>query len=253
MSGFTKLSRSILLSTVWRESHETVRVWITLLALVDNPDGYVFASLPGLADEARVTLEQCKAALACFLSPDEYSRSKEYDGRRIEEVDGGWQILNYAKYRDGRDPEARRRQNRDAQARHRSRKPKSAKVSPRKPRSSAGKPKSAQAETEAESETDEAEAAASASTPIRFPITAVWQPAPETLASFRVGLIPDWAVPELVGRFRAHFAANKQDLSTDVEWNQRCSKWAFRDWGNPSKRPVKPAANTATNDAEGWA
>ena len=39
-------------------------------------------------------------ALATLSSPDEFSRSTEHEGRRIVAVDGGWQILNYLKYRE---------------------------------------------------------------------------------------------------------------------------------------------------------
>jgi uncharacterized phage protein (TIGR02220 family) len=65
-----------------------------------NMDGIVDASLPGLADLARVTLKECEEALKVLMSPDEYSRTKTDEGRRIREVDGGWLILNHAKYRD---------------------------------------------------------------------------------------------------------------------------------------------------------
>lgn len=98
MNGYTKLFSSIIDSTVWRESKETKIVWITMLAKCDK-FGVVEASLPGLADCAKVTLDECKQALMVLSSPDEYSRTKEFDGRRIEEVDGGWSILNHAKYR----------------------------------------------------------------------------------------------------------------------------------------------------------
>ena len=62
--------------------------------------GKVNASVPGLADAARVSVQQCRKALAKLSAPDPDSRSKEYEGRRIEEVDGGFQILNYIKYRE---------------------------------------------------------------------------------------------------------------------------------------------------------
>ena len=59
--------------------------------------------MPGLAAAARVTLAECQEALASFLAPDPYSRSKEHDGRRIEEVDRGWRLLNYERFRNARD------------------------------------------------------------------------------------------------------------------------------------------------------
>jgi len=98
MSGYTPLFSSIVASTIWRESKETKIVWITMLAMADCR-GVVEASVPGLADMSRVTLEEVKAAIARLSAPDEYSRTQEHDGRRIEAIDGGWVILNHAKFR----------------------------------------------------------------------------------------------------------------------------------------------------------
>ncbi len=88
---------------------------------------------------------------------------------------------------------------------------------------------------------------------IRRCMTASWIPAPEIMASFDVAMIPRYASEEIVARCRSHFAGNSQDLRTDAEWNQACSKWVFRDWANPSKRPAKPSESLASKDAEGWA
>ena len=116
MTGYTKLFSSITDSTVWREPDRTRLVWITMLAMSDA-DGHVAASVPGLADRARVPLEDCLKALDAFRSPDEWSRTKEFDGRRIVDVDGGWQLLNHAKYRAIQDAEHRREQSRIAMQR----------------------------------------------------------------------------------------------------------------------------------------
>lgn len=99
MACYTKLFHSILASTIWREDDKTRIVWITMLAMTDQ-HGTVQASIPGLADLARVSLEECEASLARLAAPDKYSRTKDYEGRRIEEIDGGWLILNHPKYRE---------------------------------------------------------------------------------------------------------------------------------------------------------
>jgi hypothetical protein len=125
--AFTKLFSSITKSTVWCEPHTTVRVWITFLADCD-PQGHVHASIPGLANLARVTVEECEIALATFLGPDPYSRTADFEGRRIEVIDGGWKLLNYDLYRSRRDDGARREQNREAQQRCRDRQQASAEV-----------------------------------------------------------------------------------------------------------------------------
>lgn len=98
MNGYTKLFSSILASTVWREDDKTRIVWITLLAMADR-HGVAEGSVPGLADFARVSIDDCRAALEKLQQPDTDSRSKEFEGRRIQAVDGGWQILNHGKYR----------------------------------------------------------------------------------------------------------------------------------------------------------
>jgi hypothetical protein len=105
--GFAKLFSSILRSSVWQEPASTRLVWITLLAMSDR-DGYVGASIPGVATAAGVTLQEAETAINTFLAPDRYSRSKEHEGRRIVEADRGWQLLNYARFRDMRDSEARK-------------------------------------------------------------------------------------------------------------------------------------------------
>jgi hypothetical protein len=102
--SFAKVFESILGSTVWLEDDPTRIVWLTMLLRADQ-DGIVEGSLPGLAHLARVTPAQCAIALQKFLSPDEYSRTKDFEGRRIREVAGGWEIINHAMYRAKASPE----------------------------------------------------------------------------------------------------------------------------------------------------
>ena len=99
MSGYTKLFSSIVTSTIWRESDHVRLVWVTMLALADQ-HGVIEASVPGLADMARVSRSLCEDALRVLSSPDPDSRTKDADGRRIEECDGGWKLINHRKYRE---------------------------------------------------------------------------------------------------------------------------------------------------------
>ena len=107
---YTKLFSSITESTIWQEPAATRIVWITMLAMCDRL-GRVHASIPGLASRAKVTLAEAEDALVRFMAPDKYSRTKDHEGRRIREIDGGWLLLNHAKYRDMRDEESRREYN----------------------------------------------------------------------------------------------------------------------------------------------
>lgn len=99
MSGYTKLFNSIITSTIWQEKKHVRVVWITMLAMSDA-EGNVDGSVPGLANVARVTLEECKDALERLKAPDPYSRTITNSGSRIQDIDGGWHIINRVKYRD---------------------------------------------------------------------------------------------------------------------------------------------------------
>lgn len=119
--GYTKLFTEIIMSTVWREPDHVRLLWITMLALKDRWH-IVNASVPGLADSARITLEECKNAIQVLSSPDPYSRTKDFEGRRIAPCDGGWEILNGEKYRNKMSVDERREYNRIKQQEYRDRK-----------------------------------------------------------------------------------------------------------------------------------
>lgn len=146
---FTKLFSSITESTVWYEPDSTRLVWITMLAMSDR-QGRVWASIPGLAGRARVAIEACRVALQCFLSPDPDSRTKDFEGRRIEEIEGGWRLLNHAKYRELRDEEERKVYQREWVRGKRHRRQKISTVDQ-------GLPQSTYAEAEAEADTEKKE------------------------------------------------------------------------------------------------
>ena len=102
MPGFTKLFGSIVTSSLWCQDDTVLRVWIGMLA-TSGPTGKVPGSVPGLANLCRVSIEDMERVLEILLSPDQYSRTPDNDGRRIQKCDGGWQLLNYVKYREMRD------------------------------------------------------------------------------------------------------------------------------------------------------
>lgn len=113
--SYTKLDGGITESTIWQASDATRLVWITMLARADQ-NGYVSASMPGLAALARVPLDACIAAVEHLEAPDKWSRTKDFDGRRIAPADGGWVLLNHAKYRVLQNADERRERSRVAMA-----------------------------------------------------------------------------------------------------------------------------------------
>ena len=108
--AYTKLFNEIITSTVWGEPGHVRLVWITMLAIKDIRQE-VQASVPGLAHFARVSVEQCREAIKVLESPDPESRTKDFEGRRIKPIEGGWLVLNGDKYRDKMSKEDLRRYN----------------------------------------------------------------------------------------------------------------------------------------------
>ena len=87
------------MSSIWiNESKETRLVWITIIALKDA-EGRVYASVPGLADRAKVSIAECQEALRIMLSPDPHDSSGVEDGRKIRAIPGGWEVVNHDLYR----------------------------------------------------------------------------------------------------------------------------------------------------------
>ena len=120
MMGYTKLFSEIIMSTVWREPDHVRILWITMLALKDRWH-VVNASIPGLADAARISIDECEKALKILSEPDAHSRSTEFEGRRIEPCEGGWLILNGEKYRNKMSLDERREYQRIKQREYRER------------------------------------------------------------------------------------------------------------------------------------
>lgn len=121
MTGWTKLDHNIIHSTVWLTPPHIKHTWTTMLILADK-DGYVGASVPGLAQATGFTVEQTEEALQFFRQPDKFSRTPDHEGRRIEDADGGWTILNFVKYRGETREEKERRWSRETSARYREKK-----------------------------------------------------------------------------------------------------------------------------------
>jgi hypothetical protein len=97
--GFTKLDEGILMSSVMAEDSNTFKVWIALLASCKE-DGISRVSTIGLASHCFLTLDIVKQAIKKLESPDTESRSTNDEGKRIRRVDGGFEIINYQKYRE---------------------------------------------------------------------------------------------------------------------------------------------------------
>lgn len=109
---YAKVFSTLCESTIWAEPYPVRIVWVTMLTTCDR-DGLVLTTEPGLAKRANVPLAECLDALDRLQRPDEFSRTKSNDGKRIERVEGGWRLLNYSLYRDLMTGEKRRQSKRN--------------------------------------------------------------------------------------------------------------------------------------------
>lgn len=100
MNTWAPIWSGIVDSSLWEESGDVVKVFMTLLATKDSDhvcrlDAYKIKKKCNL-DEVQV-LE----ILKLLASPDTRRKVKqEFGGRRIKAVEDGWLVLNGQKYRD---------------------------------------------------------------------------------------------------------------------------------------------------------
>jgi len=97
MNSFAILSGSLTESTLWGESNETRILFITMLTRC-NRDGIVYSTVFGLSHLARLPIEDTEKSLAILVRPDTKNPQQDYEGRRIEKVEDGWQVLNHRKF-----------------------------------------------------------------------------------------------------------------------------------------------------------
>jgi hypothetical protein len=99
MAGYAKLFSTITASSLWASTKDAKILFVSMLASADQ-NGYVEASIPGLAQLAHLTIQEVETALAVLESPDPYSKNPDNEGRRLATVPGGWVLLNYESYRN---------------------------------------------------------------------------------------------------------------------------------------------------------
>lgn len=85
--------------------------------------GLVEAAGPCIAHEAGMKPEEGLKALERLGAPDEFSRSEDFQGRRLVRVNHGYLVLNYMHYRETRDEDVKRQYMRDYMAKRRSGEP----------------------------------------------------------------------------------------------------------------------------------
>jgi hypothetical protein len=252
---YTKLFSSITASTVWQEPAGTRLVWITMLAMADKA-GCVWASVPGLARIANVTLDETVDAIATLTAPDKWSRTPDNEGRRIEAIDGGWRLLNHAKYRAIRSAEERAEYKRQWDRENRGDRPNAAHreaVTPDSPRQTPTNPTSPTPPTPTPSPTAEKDQKQLAPKVAKEPrsrgarLPQDWEPSPADL-DFIARERPDLD-PQTVGAtFRDFWHAKTGQNATKADWAATWRNWV-RNQRPPSRAPTGPPARSKVRTA----
>jgi hypothetical protein len=117
---FSRITESSLM-----EEEIPVRYTFVMLLAISDPTGLVVGTDVALARRLNMPLEQFQKCIAALESEDPDSNSKEEAGRRIIPSIGerGYQIVNFLKYRNMKDEEARRQYMRDYMRFYRSKDP----------------------------------------------------------------------------------------------------------------------------------
>ena len=107
---FAKVFAQIFDSSI-SEDYIVRHVFMDLLVLADR-EGIVDMTLTAISRRTNVPPEIIQNAIDKLLLPDPTSRSDSHEGCRIAPLDNhrdwGWYIVNFSKYRDMRDEEARK-------------------------------------------------------------------------------------------------------------------------------------------------
>jgi hypothetical protein len=100
--SYFPLDRDVLTSSLWAQgSPAASKLWIYLLLQADPRTGIVQDAAPGIALRCGLPLDVTAHELEWLASPDQHSRTKEHDGRRIEALDGGgYRVFNYLSHQD---------------------------------------------------------------------------------------------------------------------------------------------------------
>lgn len=118
---FAKIFQQIFDSSI-AENYEVRHVFEDMLKLADR-EGAVDMTMEAIARRTNVPLDKIKAGIEELCRPDPQSRTREHEGRRLLPISSdrswGWVIVNYKKYREIQDEDARRAAFRDAKRRQR--------------------------------------------------------------------------------------------------------------------------------------
>jgi hypothetical protein len=98
--SFAPLFSEITDSSIWEEPYHVRISWITMMAR-KQADQVAYCDAYRLKKWANLdSIEEAEDALKVLSSPDTRRLGQLFEGRRIEQVEGGWRLLNGRHYED---------------------------------------------------------------------------------------------------------------------------------------------------------
>lgn len=102
MPGYVPIFDSIFQGSLCGRYPDTA-AWMFLLTLADK-NGVIDMTPHYISTVTGMPLEMLLECIGRFMQPDEHSRTKDHDGRRLVPLDPdrqwGWRIVNHGKYRE---------------------------------------------------------------------------------------------------------------------------------------------------------
>jgi hypothetical protein len=91
---YIDLSR-LLTSSLWFKPHHVLITWLTLALTMDKTGFTQLAAPQVIADRANLPLDQTVEALKILEAPDPDCEFISHEGRRIQRMNGGYQVLDH--------------------------------------------------------------------------------------------------------------------------------------------------------------
>lgn len=118
--SWERLFRSTYTGSMYGSGPMVFALWPYIIAHIDYRDGTVELNPQMVAATIGSTIDEVVKAVAFLSGPDEKSRTKEEQGRRIVRLgEFLFRVVNYEKYRAVRDAESKREYDREYRARKR--------------------------------------------------------------------------------------------------------------------------------------
>lgn len=235
---YAKLMSRITESSLMEEDVPVRYCFMMMLAMAD-PKGYVIGTDVAIARRMNIPKDQFLAYVAELMLPDPDSNSQENEGRRVivSDVERGYYVVNYKKYRDTRDEEQRREYMREYM---RERRATEANCKQSKP-------------TLSKAEAEEKAAVESESRTLHALDAVI--PTVEEVVKYGAGCTPVMP-PGFCREQHARHSENHRWMTANqrlIDWRLRFHRFWMKDcrtWVEPEE--IKPASQDGKSDPSGW-